>query len=310
MAKYWKSLKFDCFEQTPLPTGKQLLHCLFKDNWGNRYKWTPPWKDMEEIFFKSLEIEERNEPQGVWDEELRRVAQKIPSLKAFKLPVEIGCLHVRDLERSYCITVKVLGEEKVVSMNYSDPRCDSFKVGASEIKFLPLVDRILDLDRSSGRKYGIDVDHKSLSTVSGAKSGICFDIQLSKGLEATAYEAAAREINVVIRSYLRDELACFRAIEEGFEDGQYEGGGYTRVLTSKKKNLSAMIDEWIPTTLGRWFEGLYCDEVLDITSSRDKRNRRQIFFRLCNAGVLERHPTKKGVYRLRAGKATSSWLSK
>lgn len=78
MATYTKSVKFDHYEEQPLPSGKTLLNCVFKDNWGNTYKWTPRWKDMEEIFVKSMEIEGRNESEGIWDEELKRLAEKIP----------------------------------------------------------------------------------------------------------------------------------------------------------------------------------------------------------------------------------------
>lgn len=306
----WKSIKFDRFEESPLPSGRHLLHCVFKDNWGNICKWAPRWKDVEKIFFKSVEIEERNEPEGVWDEELKRVARKIPSVRAFKLPVGVGCLQIRDLGENYCVTVQILGEEKEVSMNYRDPDCDSFRVGASEIKFLPLLERIQQIDASSETTYGIGVDPKSLGTVSGKKGGVCFNISLPKGRGKTRYEAATREISAVIRAYLREALACSRAIEEGFEDQEYEGGGQASILAGEKKNLSAMIAKWIPETMGRWFHTSYCDQALGITSRRDKNNRRQILLRLYNAGAVEKHPTKKGVYCLSAHRGNSSLLSK
>lgn len=306
----WKSVKFDCFEESPLPSGKHLLHCVFKDSWGNTYKWAPRWKDVEEIFFKSVEIEERNEPEGVWDEELKRVAQKIPSLRAFKLPVKVGCLQVRDLGENYCVTVEIVGEEKTVSMNYRDPHCDSFRVGASEIKFLPLLERIQQIDTSSERRYGIGVDPKSLGTVLAGKGGICFDIWLPKGMERIRYEAVTREIGAVIRSYLREVLACSEAIEEGFQDEEYQGGEQAPILTGQKKNLSEMVAKWVRETRGRWFHTSYCDEALGITSRKERGNRRQILHRLLNDGVIERHPTKKGAYRLSASRGNFGWLSK
>jgi hypothetical protein len=74
----WKSIKFESWEEQLLPSGKILLHCLFRDNYRREYKWTPRWIDVEEIFFKSLEIEGKNESEGVWDNELRRLSEKIP----------------------------------------------------------------------------------------------------------------------------------------------------------------------------------------------------------------------------------------
>ncbi|HEX78481.1 MAG TPA: hypothetical protein G4O03_08790 [Dehalococcoidia bacterium] len=73
----WKSIKFDHFEEERLPSGTTLIHCFFKDNFGNTYRWTPRWKEIEEILFKSSAVEGKNEPEGIWDEELKRLADRI-----------------------------------------------------------------------------------------------------------------------------------------------------------------------------------------------------------------------------------------
>lgn len=74
----WRSIKFNTWEEETLPSGKILLRCIFKDNYGKIYKWTPRWVDVEGLFFKSMEIEGKNESEGVWDNELKRLAEKIP----------------------------------------------------------------------------------------------------------------------------------------------------------------------------------------------------------------------------------------
>jgi hypothetical protein len=214
----WKSIKFDRFQEDPLPSGRVLLHCFFRDNWGNSYKWTPPWKEVEKIFLKAIEIEEGNEPEGVWDEELKKVSQKLPSLKAFRLPVKIGCLRLEDLgEENYRMTIEILGEEKTV-----EREGDNFSVGACVINLSHLLKRVLDLERLGGRRYGIGINPYTLRSVftdwpDPVEIGVCFDIWLKKGMETTEYVTAAREILGVIRSYIREVLSDFGAIKEGFE---------------------------------------------------------------------------------------------
>lgn len=79
MAKdIWKRINFDRAEEEPLPSGTIMLHYIFKDNYGNTFKWTPRWRDVEDIFVRSAQVEGTNAPEGVWDEELKRVLQRIP----------------------------------------------------------------------------------------------------------------------------------------------------------------------------------------------------------------------------------------
>jgi len=79
MAKdVWKTIKFDSWEEESLPSGQVLLRCVFKDKYGNISKWTPRWVEVEGLFFKSMEIEGKNESEGIWDKELKKLAEKIP----------------------------------------------------------------------------------------------------------------------------------------------------------------------------------------------------------------------------------------
>lgn len=226
----WKSIKFDRFQEDPLPSGRVLLHCFFRDKWGNSYKWTPPWKDVERVFFKALEIEEVNEPEGVWDEELKKVSQKLPSLKAFKLPVKICCSTLEDLEEDpdYSITIEILGEEEEVKKVENN-----FRIGNCVISFANLISTVSNIDTRrdlrGDRPYNIGISrptalrsvvrhHNVLGYIE--EEGISFEVGLEKGMEQLEYVTASREIVMAIRSYIRKVLSDFGAIKEGFEGGE------------------------------------------------------------------------------------------
>ena len=80
----------DPLEEELLPH-QTLLHIYVQDRWGNSFKWTPKWLDVEKIMWRALQVEEKNSPGGVWSDELNRAAEQIPKLKQFKLPVRIKC---------------------------------------------------------------------------------------------------------------------------------------------------------------------------------------------------------------------------
>ncbi|GFP24684.1 hypothetical protein HKBW3S43_00108 [Candidatus Hakubella thermalkaliphila] len=68
-----------------------LLHIYFQDNYQNDFKWTPRWKDMLTIFYKAWEVEEKNNPAGIWDEEFKKMEKEISVIKEYRLPVKIKC---------------------------------------------------------------------------------------------------------------------------------------------------------------------------------------------------------------------------
>ena len=75
----WKTIKYKGYKEDPLPSNTTLLYLYFEDNYGNRFRWTPPWKDLEEVFIKAIDVEKRNYPEGAWDEEIKKVVVKSPS---------------------------------------------------------------------------------------------------------------------------------------------------------------------------------------------------------------------------------------
>jgi len=63
-----------------------------------------------------------------------------------------------------------------------------------------------------------------------------------------------------------------------------------------ERALSERITEYVSVTKG-YFSVTDCDKELHCVTALDKQNRRVILHRLSEAGVLERHPTKNGIYR-------------
>ena len=59
--KLWE----DSFEEELLPH-QTLLHIYFVDRGENFYRWTPRIRggEVERIFFKMIEVEEKNNPEG------------------------------------------------------------------------------------------------------------------------------------------------------------------------------------------------------------------------------------------------------
>jgi len=68
------------------------------------------------------------------------------------------------------------------------------------------------------------------------------------------------------------------------------------VTKSVTKSLAERIEAWISETNG-WFDYQECDKELEIRDSNDKDNRRQIFKRLRDAGVIEAHPRNNRLFR-------------
>ena len=75
----WRTIKYKGYEEDHLPSNRTLLYLDFEDNYANRFRWTPRWKDLEEVFIKAIDVEKRNYPEGAWDEELKKIIIKSPS---------------------------------------------------------------------------------------------------------------------------------------------------------------------------------------------------------------------------------------
>ena len=206
------------FEEELLPQ-QTLLHVYFEDRWKNFFKWTPKWLEVEKIFFKAIEVEEENNPEGPWSGELKKASERIPSLREFKLPVgiEYSGLHEIDEEGwRYKIEVSILpGGESVGISDHGK----GFYIGDCHFKMSSFIKALLEKIQTCKiviSKICTDLGWTPEGSVPG--EGICFYIWLEEGLERTDYQIASREITGVIRSYIRGVILDSRSIKRGFED--------------------------------------------------------------------------------------------
>jgi len=210
-------LKEDPFREEPLPQ-QTLLHIYFEDRWGNSFKWIPKWLEVEKIFFKAIEVEEKNNPKGPWNEELKKASEQIPSLKEFKLPVRITCGDISEISQGgwkYKIQILVLpvGNTYVGEIGrygYGD----AFRISNYIFRMASLMDAL----RNMSIKYPIGLAEKckcegiSQSQTPGEYipgGGIFFPVWLPEGLSRAEYK---------IRAYIRRVILDSRSIEKGFEE--------------------------------------------------------------------------------------------
>lgn len=66
--------------------------------------------------------------------------------------------------------------------------------------------------------------------------------------------------------------------------------------TEETRAWTAEIREWVQTTSG-YFSTATCDRELNILSKHNKAKRRVVFSRLVGEGLLQRHPSRDGVFR-------------
>lgn len=210
----------DPFKEELLPH-QTLLHIYFMDRGQNFYRWTPRIRggEVERIFFKMVEVEEKNSPEGVWSDELNKAAEQIPKLKEFKLPVRVtyaGLEEAEGEEWKYKIKIEVLGEKAPVSrINY-----ETFRIGECSFKITRLLKGV------TGRlqeDWGLGFSETCHSIMEGdypysEEVGIGFSVWMERQQERVDYQIIARELTGAIRSYIRGVLLDSRAFQKGFEE--------------------------------------------------------------------------------------------
>ena len=72
------------------------------------------------------------------------------------------------------------------------------------------------------------------------------------------------------------------------------------------RELSVSINVWIKQQT-KWFTSWQLNEAVGITSKQDKTLRRVLTKRLCDKGILVRHPTMDGVFRYIKPKEKMDW---
>ncbi len=228
-----KSIMLAKFDEELLPSGRKLLHCVFKEKFGTfRYIWTPPWKGnfgVERLFFKALEIEEWNDYDGAWSTELRKAASEIPLLEEIKLPIKIQLVEIadiaedEDLPRAYRVAIDVLSEEakayKVVEGGKQFLCVGEVKFSWDSLKsFLFKVNNIWSVSTNVEDATECILWDGNGACLQWETVGVRLYIWLEAGLKKNEYLSIAREIAFNIRSFIRKGLSDYRALKRGFEE--------------------------------------------------------------------------------------------
>lgn len=224
------------FQEESLPTGRKLLHVIFKRRYGDfeqTYKWTPQWKGdygIEKTFFKALEVEEWNDYDGVWSKELKQASKEIPSLDDLRLPVKVrmgeltGPVENKAGVETYRVAVELLSDEQAVWREQ-----DTICIGQVQIPWKSFSTFLLLKGRSvCGVSKGIetvqewvgDEPSSDRSFVHGdwENVGVRFRVWIETVWEKTEYHSIGRELAATIRSFIRKRFADYKALKGGFEE--------------------------------------------------------------------------------------------
>ena len=221
------------FEEELLPSGRKLLHLIFKQKFGaSHYKWTPPWKGdygVERLFFKALEIEEWNDYDGVWSKELKQASKEIPSLDEIRLPLRILIGEMTEVVdeakgKRYRVAVEISTNwtEAIVVFTSEEGekefiQVDDIKMAWDSLKRLMLKKQIVGISKSiESFMRGIEFDPEGGEHPE--EMGVRFYVWLEAGAEKSEYQVIGKELAANIRSFIRKRLSDHQALKRGFEE--------------------------------------------------------------------------------------------
>ena len=221
------------FQEEPLPSGRKLLHFIFKQKFGTyHYKWTPPWKGdygVERLFFKALEIEEWNDYDGVWSKELRQASKEVPTLDEIRLPVKIrvgemaGPMKIREEadEDGYKVDIELLTDEKRVWMDKLRGK-SLLCIGEVKIPLESFSTVLFTMPMIRGMSRNMEGIDDWIETSPGhgdwESIGVRFHVWLKAGAGKAKYQIFGKELSASIRSFIRKCLSDHQALKRGFEE--------------------------------------------------------------------------------------------
>ena len=221
------------FEEESLPSGRKLVHIIFKQKFGTyRYKWTPPWKGeygVEKIFLKALEIEEFNDPEGIWSKELKEAAKEVPSLDEIRLPLKITLGEIteeiykesgdKQYHNLYRIYVEILEDKDTgvgISLNEEVHKI-FIKIGNVKIAWNSLKDSLQSIKEI--KLVSTEPEEMGEYIYSEwCPNGIHFCVWIPMELNKSQFQNVGREISFNIRSIIRKYLSHYKALNRGFEE--------------------------------------------------------------------------------------------
>jgi len=196
-----------------------LLHVYFEDRWNNDFKWTPKWAEVEKILFKALEVEENNDPEGAWNDELIKASEQVSSLKEYRLPVKVVCSGLSEVESEkwqYEIQISILPDSGVVGIK--DMQGSRFYIDNCYFLMKNLGEKAF-----KGRiryRMGIGKTCKEINASPypdrWIPGGIFFNVFLPKNLTRLEYQTLSRQIGATIRTYVRSIILDSKSIDKGF----------------------------------------------------------------------------------------------
>ena len=226
------TIDFIDFKEELLPSGRKLLNLIFKQKFGtSHYKWTPPWRGdfgVEKLFFKALEIEDWNDPEGVWSKELKQASKEIPSLDEIRLPFKIIIGEITEerekqsgekkFKNLYRIAVQILKEEeeKIEIRTVEEVNKIFIQIGNIKIAWDSLKNFLLKKQIELISTEPTTIEEYSYSE--WIHYGILFNIWLPMGLSKIQYQSISREIASGIRAFTRKYFSDYKALKRGFED--------------------------------------------------------------------------------------------
>jgi hypothetical protein len=232
-----RAIRLAKLEEEPLQSGRKLLHCIFEDCYGNHsqsYRWTAPWRSgskdcgILQLFYKSYEIEEYNDPEGVWNRELKKAAEEIPPLGEMKLPVKIEIGRVVEDKwdddsgipiECWRICIEITRDEQNAIEYEEPPRGQYLAIGKVSMAWGALQNEIYKNKEVMFIQNNMEsIDDRDNAGYVIDTTGVRFCLWLRKFTDRIQYQAAARDISFRIRSFIRYRLSEYKSLKRGFQE--------------------------------------------------------------------------------------------
>lgn len=219
-----KAITLMDFQEELLPSGRKLLHGIFKSQWADElYRWTPPWRDkpgqygVERLFFKALEVEEWNDPDGVWDEELKKAAEEVPKLNEFKTTVRVECSRLTAIKHEtwgYKVDISIWEDEERVTSDWSG---STFEIGRCAFNYERFMEDFF-AHFSGKRRMGMSKKCEAVSRGAfGQEQGVRFSVWVPDTADRQDYRSLGRDLAFFVRSYIRRVLSDYETMKIAFE---------------------------------------------------------------------------------------------
>lgn len=181
---------------------------------------------VEHLFLKSLQIEEWNDYDGVWSQELREVSKEVPALEEMKLPVTIKIGEATEdikenkdgiSEEYWKICVHISSDEQFVGKHKEGDK-QYLSIGQVNMAWDSLQQELFHIKQVKFLSEGIRStkiwNPDGLTETVGAH----FWVWVKKPADRTQYQVITKEIASGIRRFIRSRLSEYKSLKKGFEE--------------------------------------------------------------------------------------------